>query len=172
MIVEMGYFGFSTWEKILAYMQAALKGTTDIKYVSSFWKNEQLVSNLNREYMALQAGGFKPAKPVKNFGKNKSWDDSTEDMVDLIAQKLLLPENIVRVYFSAIYDLSGNGKIPHQKYDPAGYKQSKKLQEKFDTEKGAISILKDATGQASKILIPIAILASLATGFYIYSKIK
>lgn len=174
---ELGFFGFSAWEKILSYMQSALRGMVEYSYVSSFWKNENLINNLNREYMSMQSSGYNPATPQKKLSQyTKLWNPETNKMAQLIGKNLNIPQLVVLAYFSAIFDLSATGKIPYQKWNPKGYAKSKKLQEKIETEKTGIKKITEgiqsATGTVQKILIPITIMAILATGLYIYKQFK
>lgn len=173
--VLIGYFGVSSWEKILDYMRKATQGTDLYKYVSDFWKNETLIKSLSREYIALQAKGYTPAelKGGKDTpGTIKKWTQETEEMVLIISKKLNIPAQLVRFYFAAIYDLSKIGKIPYYVYNPKGYKESEALKKTFETEKGILDKATDITSATSKILIPLAVLASIGTGFFIYSKLK
>jgi len=173
---ELGYFGFSTWEKILQYMQKGLKGLSEYKFVSTFWKNQTLINNLNREYMAMQAQGHPPVKPEAGTGYLKTWTPEAAKQGKIISKNLNIPLTLVYMYFSAIYDLSSTGKIPYEKWNPQGYIKARKQQQSIETEKGTLKKITEGITETSKtaqrVIIPIAIIAALGTGVYFYNQFK
>ena len=167
---NLGYFGFSPWEKILVYMRKGLKGLPEIKYVSSFWKNQTLIKSLLREYTAGQSLGYKPATPQSGADNvHKIWTKNSYDLARQISKKLNVPVKLVYVFFSALFDLSKYGKIPFKLWNPKGYIESKEKQEELITPT-IKKITEGLTATGKNVLLPIALLVAGITTVFLFKK--
>ena len=167
---EIGVFGFSPWEKILVYMRQGLKGLPEYKYVSSFWKNETLIKSLLREYTAGQAEGYKPVTPATGADSiHKIWTKESNKLANRISNKLNVPVTLVRVFFSALFDLSKYVKIPFKLWNPKGYIESKEKQEELITPT-VKKITQGLTATGKNILLPLAVITAGITAIVLFKK--
>lgn len=171
----MGLFGLSWEEKTASFMNKKLKGTQLAKKLKSFWgaggMNVSIVKNLHREYTALQATGWKPS----NFsvlpdlkGDGGQFDQATIQLAGQLQARTNIEAPIVFEFLRSIFVLARDGKIPFQKWNPQGYKQSTALQKTFKSEQGFLEAAQ-TTGNYMKIVLA---LAAVGVSAYLLSQIK
>lgn len=171
----IGLFGLSWPEKVAKFMSNQLKGTALRKKLKSFWGagglNTTLVKNLHNEYMALMARNYAPAdfviKPNAQ-GTGGSFTPSTVNLASMIQQKTNIDSAVILEFLRAMYVLARDGKIPFNKWNPKGFKESTALRKTFTSEKGFIEAAQK-TGNYAKIAL---IVAGLGAGAYFLSQVK
>lgn len=171
----MGLFGLSWEEKTASFMNKKLKGTALAKKLKSFWgaggMNVSIVKNLHREYLALQATGWKPSnfivQPDMN-GDGGTFDPATVQLAGQLQAKTNLDSAIVLEFLRSMFVLARDGKIPFQKWNPQGYKQSTTLQKTFSTERGFLEAAQ-TTGNYMKVILA---LAAVGVSAYLLSQLK
>lgn len=171
----MGVFGFSWEEKTASLMNKKLKGTQLAKKLKTFWQaggmNVSIVKNLHREYMSLQATGWKPSNFTAfpdSKGDGGTFDNPTIQLAGQLQAKTNIESPIVFEFLRALFVLARDGKIPFQKWNPQGYKQSTQLQKTFSTERGFLEAAKTG-GNYMKIVLAIA---AVGVSAYLLSQIK
>lgn len=158
----MGIFGLSWEEKTASFMNKKLKGTKLAKKLKSFWgaggMNTSIVKNLHREYTALQATGWKPSNfsvmPDTN-GDGGQFDQATIQLAGQLQARTNIESPIVFEFLRSLFVLARDGKIPFQKWNPQGYKQSTALQKSFKSEQGFLEAAQK-TGKYMKIGMAVA----------------
>ncbi len=168
----MGIFGFSWQEKVARFMYSRLKGTDVAKKMKSFWSgsgmNVTIVNNLYREYAAFMAQGYAPAQYTVTpdaAGDGGTLSQESIKLASLLYNKTGVAIEIIVEFFRALFVLARDGKIPFEKWNPAGYKLSDQLRQTFTTERSKVSTL-------TSYLKGVSFLAALGLGAYIVSKVR
>lgn len=171
----MGLFGLSWEEKTASFMNKKLKGTALAKKLKSFWgaggMNVSIVKNLHREYAALMATGWKPSAftvQPDSKGDGGQFDNPTIQLAGQLQARTNIESPIVFEFLRSLFVLARDGKIPFQKWNPQGYKQSTQLQKTFSTERGFLEAAA-TTGNYMKIVLAIA---AVGVSAYLLSQLK
>ncbi len=158
----LGIFGLS-WQEKLADSTHKKVNSVDkniAKKLKDFFQsgglNVRMIENLHREYTALMASGYKPS----NYNDSSSLQD-TENLSKILSDKTKIEKVITDSFLRSLYDLSATGKIPFEKWNPAGYKESIILQKKFDTEKNIFEKISTDAKSVKNVLLFSGILAGL-----------
>lgn len=168
----MGIFGLTWEEKVadLTYKKVANIDKNIAKKLKDFWQagglNVTLIKNLHREYIALQAQNYKPA----NF-ENGFISQETSNLSTILSNRLNIEKIITDSFLRSLYELSSQGKIPFEKWNPSGYKSSIELQKTFETEKNIFEKLSENTKSTKNIIVLLGIVTGLfyinkLTGFF------
>jgi len=164
----MGIFGLSWQEKVanLTYQKTVKTNKELSKKLKDFWQsgglNVTIVNNLYREYAALLASGYMPS----SF-ENGIPDQNTKALIDKINSRVTIDKLIIKNFLESIFELSSEGKIPFQKWNPKGYKETQDLVKTFPSEASIFDKVKKGTNTVSTILI----IAGIATTLYYLNSI-
>ncbi len=164
----LGIFGLSWQEKVanLTYQKTAKTDKELSRKLKDFWQsgglNVTLINNLYMQYAALMASGYMPS----SF-KNGEPDKNTKVLIDKINAKLNIDKLIIKNFLDSIFQLSSEGKIPLQKWNPKGYKETQDLVKTFPSETSIFDKVKKSTNTVSSILI----VAGIATTLYYLNSI-
>jgi len=172
----MGIFGFSWPEKVAAFMVKRLKGTVYENKMKTFWgaggKNTELVENLERQYLLLMATGHNPASfsmPPDINGNGGTLSADSQLLAQLINSGTNVDIPIINEFLRGLFVLSRDGKIPFEKWNPQGYKESKKTtSEVFPSEQGILDKLKPAGNTMNSVLL----IAGIGVGAYLLSQLN
>lgn len=151
----LGAFGLSSAEHIAKAMQAS--GVT---------VRPELVENLEQQYQALIAKGYK--RPV--FTGN-ALDASGAQLMVALASETGVPTSSVRAFLLALQTLAVKAEIPRQLYDPVGVQKAKKLAARYEADRprSALDKIGDAASAAAKttrtVVIGAAVIAVAALVF-------
>ena len=155
----MGIFGLSWEEKIASFIKKRLKGTGFENKLSDFFQagglNIKLVTNIHNEYMALMASGYNPSNFVSmpdNNGNGGSFSESTKNLSSLLHKKTNIESVIIDEFLRSLFVLSRDGKIPFEKWNPQGFKESTELRKTFETEKNFIDNLTVVAKKSNALL--------------------
>ena len=155
----MGIFGLSWEEKIASFIKRRLKGTGFENKLSDFFQagglNIKLVTNIHNEYMALMASGYNPSNFVSmpdNNGNGGSFSESTKNLSSLLHKKTNIESVIIDEFLRSLFVLSRDGKIPFEKWNPQGFKESTELRKTFETEKNFIDNLTVVAKKSNALL--------------------
>jgi hypothetical protein len=168
----MGMFGLTWEEKVAALVYSKLQ-TIDkklAKKMKDFFQaggfNIRLIQNMQREYAALMAQGYKPANYVNGVP-----DKLTPTLITIIKNKVNTEDQIVSAFLSSLQELAANGIIPFAKWNPKGYEESTNLQKSFESEKTILDkaqTVAKTTAMASSTILLVAGLGFLS--YLIYEK--
>lgn len=169
----MGWFGLSwqekiaaaTYKKVNAVNKAAAKKLKD--FLQAGGLNIRLIENMYREYVALQAKGYKPA----NFSGNDP-DSNTVQIASIIKGKINTDEIIILNFLQSLYELSAAGTIDFQKWNPQGYKESTALQKSFPSEVSFIEKAQKVTTATAKTGTVLLIVAGIGISLYYLNNIE
>lgn len=167
-MVEERYLGAFTWEgEVIGYMMARLKAFPTLYKLA---KSKRVFNNMHREYMSLIAEGFTQADIISGKGDFLKWNAQTYRMASLISDRVNVPKLLVINFFNALYNLALQGKIPYQKWNPKGFQEAKDLQKTLPSEKSIFTKSGEVVGKFGKNLIPIAIVAGVLGGYFLFKK--
>lgn len=169
MIIDTEYMGlFSYRDKVISWLKRYLKGLDDYKLI-----NDTNVKNVISQYHYLITQGYSKIKPVKFAGSLPiDYDKNTDNMAENIRQNTGLPITFILYVFGSLYDLSKTGKIDYSIYDPKGYEEQRKaISKNLPSQQTVIEKIESTSKNiALKGLLPIAIIAAAAAGFYLFKK--
>lgn len=155
----MGIFGLSWEEKIASFIKKRLKGTGFENKLSDFFQagglNIKLVTNIHNEYMALMASGYNPSNFVSmpdNNGNGGNFSESTKNLSSLLHKKTNIESVIIDEFLRSLFVLSRDGKIPFEKWNPQGFKESTELRKTFETEKNFLDNLTVVAKKSNALL--------------------
>lgn len=156
---------FPNWrEPVTEYMKKAMKGLAEASYI-----NDRNIKNMDREYIALLAGGSAPPEIVSRVGNyGVKWTPASYALGREMAAKLNIPLIVILNYFLAIYDLSKSGAIDFKHYDPAGVKAGEQSRRELEGKKWYESLL--TTAKITGYMIPLLLVAGSVFGLMYLSK--
>lgn len=173
----MGLFGLTWAEKVASFMDARLSGSAKKKMhdiTQSGGMNIKLVDNLYNEYIALLARGNQPAQFViapDSKGNGGDFTSNSLMLADAIGGKTNVESSIVLNFLRAMFVLARDGKIPFERWNPAGYQQTTELRKTFATERKPSGIAQVITGATNTSKV-IAVIAGLGVAGYLLSQLK
>ena len=172
----MGIFGFSWPEKVTGFMLKRLKGSVYEPKLKDFFqasgRNQKLVENMHREYLALMAQGKNPvtfslAPDASGNGGQMSPDGNL--LAQQIFNKTAIDMPIINEFLRALFVLSRDGKIPYEKWNPKGYQQAKEVSKSaFESEQGFFDKLKPAGDTMKTVLL----VAGIGVSAYLLNQLK
>lgn len=172
----MGIFGLSWQEKVASFVKNRLKGTAIQKKLSDFFQsgglNVSLIKNLYNEYAALMAMGNAPADFVvlpNQSGDGGEFKQSTITLASKIATKTNVDNSIILEFLRALFVLARDGKIPFEKWNPQGYKESTQLRKTFETEKTILdTVVKPVMDKGTGLMV----IFGVGVAAYLLSQLK
>lgn len=165
----MGLFGLTWQEKVtnLTYKKVNAIDKEIAKKLKDFFQpgslNVRMIENMEREYLALMASGYKPANFIDGIP-----DSSTLQLIPKLKAKINIEELTILKFLESLYELSAAGKIPYAKWNPKGYKESTALQKTFPSE---ITIL-DNVQKGAKVGTVLLIVAGVGISLYYLNNIE
>lgn len=169
----MGWFGLTWQEKVANYTYNQVKAVdkTIAKKLNDFLqpagRNIRLIENMYREYVALQAQGYKPA----NFSGIDP-DSNTVKIASIIKGKVNTDDLIILNFLKSLYDLSAAGTIDFSKWNPQGFKESTTLQKSFPSEVSLLEKAGKITTSTAKTGTVLLIVAGIGISLYYLNNIE
>lgn len=172
----MGLFGLTWPEKVASFMLKRLKGSVYESKLKSFWggsgKNTELVENLETQYLLLMAQGHNPATfslPPDINGDGGTLSADSQLLSQLINSGTNVDIPIINEFLRGLFVLARDGKIPFEKWNPAGYQEAKKTTSSaFESEQGILDKLKPAGNTMNAVLW----IAGIGVGAYLLNQLK
>ena len=172
----MGIFGLSWEEKVASFVKKRLSGTSLSKKLSDFFQsgglNVSLIKNLYNEYAAFMAVGNPPSDfdvLPNQSGDGGEFKQTSLSLASKIESKTNVDFSIILEFLRALFVLSRDGKIPFEKWNPQGYKESTQLRKTFDTEKSILdTIVKPVSDKASGLIL----IVGVGVTAYLLSQLK
>jgi len=123
------------------------------------------IGNMHREYVSYLKQGYLRATPSNVIEQKPfpmiTWDKQTYELASKISNKTGISKVIVLYFFTALYDLSRQGKISMKKWDPIGVQISTQLQQQVD-KPWWLSVQQGVSGTAK--LIPLLLISGSLLG--------
>lgn len=164
----MGVFGLSWKEKVINTMKPGLKGSEELKMLSSFWgENTGLVDNLHNAYLVELSQGSAPigfTSPPDEKAVGGSFNAETDILSQNISSRTGIDKVVTDAFLKSLFVLGRSGKIDLKKIDPVGYKKAKEAQKEMNTG-GIVDSLR-STGSA------LLWVGGIAAGAYFLNSLK